>query len=372
MASVLGICNLHDSPKLGNLTEHRALGSVTFLGRYGLMDFTLSNFSNSGIDSVAILADRNIHSVRSHIGSGQIWINNTKTGFQRFFFNEARFSSEKFNTDVANILANKDQFEDITADYVIVAPAFFIMSFDFRELIKNHIANNADVTILYHHSKNAADKYLNCDSLNIGANGRVTAFSKVNSSTKNANVSLETYVFNRETFRKIVSMTPQISEVYQIRDMVRYCAEKSFISLHSFAFNGLVLPILNIQDYFKHSTYLFDFTNRQKLFKDEWPIYTTTHNTPPSLYGEKAKVTNSFVANGSVIKGKVINSIISRNVVVEEGAVVENSILFTNTVVGKKTHISYVVADKGAKICEKKELLGEKDSLIFVPKGAKI
>ena len=58
MLKVYGICNLHDSPRLGQLTENRPLGPTTFLGRYGLMDFTLSNFSNSGINRVAVLVEK--------------------------------------------------------------------------------------------------------------------------------------------------------------------------------------------------------------------------------------------------------------------------------------------------------------------------
>ena len=85
MSSVLGICNLHDCPRLGRLTAKRSIGAVTFLGRYGLIDFALSNFSNSGIDKVAILVENYSHSIRTHVLNGNAWINNTKTGFQKFF-----------------------------------------------------------------------------------------------------------------------------------------------------------------------------------------------------------------------------------------------------------------------------------------------
>ena len=90
---------MHDSPRLGKLTEKRPIGTVSFLGRYGLMDFALSNFSNSGIDRVGILVDRYLHSVISHVRDGSIWINNTKTGSQRLFYNE-NMPSHKFNTDI--------------------------------------------------------------------------------------------------------------------------------------------------------------------------------------------------------------------------------------------------------------------------------
>jgi glucose-1-phosphate adenylyltransferase len=66
MAKIMGFANLHGNKNLGPLTENRPLGSTSFLGRYGLMDFTLSNFSNSGIDKVGILIETQPRSVMKH------------------------------------------------------------------------------------------------------------------------------------------------------------------------------------------------------------------------------------------------------------------------------------------------------------------
>ena len=88
MRKVIGICNLHNEPSLGGLTEKRPLGAVTFLGRYGLIDFTLSNFSNSHIERVYVLIRNGIVALRRHVGSGAIWTNNTKLGFIELLLNE--------------------------------------------------------------------------------------------------------------------------------------------------------------------------------------------------------------------------------------------------------------------------------------------
>ena len=80
-------------------------------------------------------------------------------------------------------------------------------------------------------------------------------------------------------------------------------------------------------------------------------------------------VMNSIVGNGAVIKGTVENSIISRDVVVEEGAVVRNCILFTQTYVGKNKTLEYVLTDKNVKVLEVKELKGKKDDVLYVKQG---
>ena len=370
MAKVFGICNLHDAPHLGKLTEKRPIGAVSFLGRYGLMDFTLSNFSNSGIDRVGILVDRHLHSVVSHVRDGSIWINNTKTGSQRIFYNE-NVPSSKFNTDVNNLLSNRLHFEDIDADYVVVAPAFFLMSVDFREYIDMHIDSGNKISLLYKKVKNAKEEFLNCDVVKM-ENHLVKSFAINMGTAKEANISLEIFIFNFQTFRELVNQTREISTLFNIRDLVNYCASNNIYNVNAFSFDGYVAPILTFDNFVKYSMQLLSYEVRKQLFKENWPIYTTTHNTPPALYGENAVVSNSFVSNGSRIKGTVINSVLSRDVIVEEGAVVENCILFSGTKVGKGSKLKYVVADKNVKIKEVREVSGEEDHYIYISFGANI
>lgn len=370
MAKVFGFCNLHDAPHLGKLTEKRPIGTVSFLGRYGLMDFALSNFSNSGIDRVGILVDRSLHSVISHVRDGSIWINNTKTGSQRLFYNE-NLPSNKFNTDINNLLANRLHFEDQDADYVVVAPSFFLMSIDFRPYIDAHIESGNKISLIYKKVKSSDEDFINCDVVKI-KDGLVKDFSVNTGNQKEADISLEIFIFNYQTFVDLVNRTREISTLFNIRDLVNYCATNGLYEVNAFPFDGYVFSILTFDDFTKVSMELLAYDKRRQLFKNDWPIYTTTHNTPPALYGENAQVRNSFVANGSVIKGTVINSVISRDVVVEEGAVVENCILFSGTRVGKQSRLKYVVSDKNVIIKEVKDVMGEKDHYMYISFGANI
>ena len=370
MAKVIGFCNLHDAPRLSKLTEKRSIGTVSFLGRYGLMDFALSNFSNSGIDRINILVDRHLHSVVSHVRDGSIWVNNTKTGGQRLFYNENN-PSHKFNTDINNLLANRLHFEDQNADYVIFAPAFFLMSIDFRPYLEKHIESGREISLIYKKSKNAKEDFLNCDVVKV-EKGLVKDFAINTGSAKENNISLEIFIFNYKTLVELVNKTRDISAMFNIRDLVNYCATNKLYEVNAFSFDGYVASVLTFDDFVKVSTELLSYENRQQLFKEDWPIYTTTHNTPPAQYGPDAVVMNSFVANGSRIKGKVINSVISRDVIVEEGAVVENCILFSGTKVGKKTKLKYVVADKNVQIREVKEVVGEEEHYTYISFGANI
>ena len=370
MAKVFGFCNLHDSPHLSKMTEKRPIGTVSFLGRYGLMDFALSNFSNSGIDQVGILVDKTLHSVISHVRDGSIWINNTRTGYQRLFYNE-NMPSSKFNTDINNLLANRLHFEQIDSDYIVIAPAFFLMSMDFRPYIEKHEESGNQISLIYKKVKNADQEFLNCDIVKV-SKGLVKDFAINTGNKQEADISLEIFIFNTDVFKELVNHSREISTLFNVRDLVNYIAVNKLYNVNGFKFDGYVAGILTFDDFVKTSMELLSYEVRKELFKEDWPIYTTTHNTPPAQYGENAKVVNSFVANGSRIKGTVINSVISRDVIVEEGAVVKDCILFSGTKVGKNSKLQYVVADKNVKIREVKEVVGEKDHFTYISFGANI
>ena len=373
MRNVIGIVNLHDCPHLGPITLHRPTGAVSFLGRYALMDFTLSNFTNSGIDKVAVLAEYSAHSVRNHLKNGEVWIKNTKLGFQRILTNEDLLQVSKFNTDVNNIIANKNVFIEQDPDYIVVAPVFMLMSYDYHQLLEAHVASGADVTILCKHLKNNTDKdFFNCDIVDLDSDGNIAHFVTNTCRRKEADVSLESFIFTRESFAKIIAAGKDISLLYSLRKLVAHFVENKLIVAKPCFFDGCVIPILSFEHYVRHSFDLLKYEKRMELFKEDWPIYTTTHNTPPALYGDRAIVCNSFIANGCIVKGKVKNSIISRDVIIEEGASVEDSIIFTQAEIGPGVKVKNVMADKHSKLIELKRVGSEKEEILYIGRGERV
>ena len=180
---------------------------------------------------VAILVKDNIRSIQSHLRTGQAWINNTKTGFQKILYNEKQFSSPKFNTDINNILFNKLIVDDIDADYVIVAAPFFLASMDFRPLISAHIKSGKDISAVYKHIDNADEEYLNCDSLII-KDGCVVASEFNDGKKKEADISLETFIMSREVFDGIVALSRSVSSIYTFRKILGYTADNGIYKVN--------------------------------------------------------------------------------------------------------------------------------------------
>ena len=368
MAKIIGICNLHDDPSLGFLTDNRPGGAVSFLGRYGLIDFTLSNFSNSHIQKVYVLVKSGMVQMRNHIGNGAIWTSNTKTGFIKLLMNEKGLFTPKFNTDIANMRLNLP----MDFDYAVIAPSFMLTTMDYRPIVEAHIESGRDVTIVYAHCENGREEFINCDRLKMDEKGKIKRIDKHLGKADEVDVSLESFIISRDMLEKLIDDAPKVSELYNLRQMISYFVDEGEMDAGGYKYEGYVAPILDYESYVRHSFDLLNYHNRNRLFLDDWPIYTTSHNTPPTLYGAKAKVHNSFIANGSVIKGKVDNCVISRGVVVEEGARIKNCIVFTDSFIGKNVNLEYVLTDKGAQVLATKELKGDSNNVVYIHQGAKL
>ena len=370
MKRAIGFLNLHANPSLGKLTEGRTFGSVTFLGRYALMDFVLSNFSNSDINKTEILVERYYDSVRSHISNGNVWVSNTKTGFIRPVLNEKHVHTQD-NTDISNIMENIPM-SALTEDYVVIASPQFLMSIDYREVLRQHGDSGAGITVVYTRTKEH-ERFQGCDSISVDKEGFVRRFNKTNDNAEEICVPVESYVFSKDVFIGLLQFSREISNTKTtIRKMVELYANNHMTSVRGYEFKGMVVPVLSLNQYIEESFKLLETKNRKQLFDPEWPIYTTTHNTAPARYGDNAVVTNCFVANGSYIKGKAKNCIISRDVVIDEGATVEDCILFTNTYIGQRVTLKHAVTDKNVSINDVKKLSGDEQDYLLIAKGAKI
>ena len=368
MGRVIGICNLHDDPSLGLLTTSRPLGAVTFLGRYGLIDFTLSNFSNSGIDKMYVLVKNGMLPIKNHIGSGSIWNNNTITGSLSLLINEEGLSNPKFNTDIANLKAN---LRDSNFDYAVIAPSFILASINYVEYINKHIDCKNDISVLYSKVTDAKQEYTNCDNLQI-INSEVVGVKKNTGNLNQLTVSIESFIISKNALLNLINDASQISETYNLRDIISYKINNNGLRINALEFKGFFAPILDLEHYITYSFKMLDYKISSKLFVKGWPIYTTTHNTPPAIYGSKAQVNNSFIANGAIINGKVKNSIISRDVYIDEKAEVTNCIIFTGSIVGKDVKMKYVLTDKEVNVSENKSNIGKPEQYLYYKHGAKI
>lgn len=371
MNNVLALVDLHNSKKIDVLTEQRELASTTFLARYAFIDYALSNLINSGIDDISILARSNFRSISKHLGPVSTYLKNTKTGFLNVLMNEKAIPSPQFNTDVHNLQENDYILYDSNCKYVLITPVHFVYKIDFQKVIDEHAASGKVISVLYG-TTNEPSEYAGCHKIVVDAIGNAQKFDIISEDDKNkeVNVSLETYVVNMEFLKDILRRAKDISELFSLDELFRYIAHYEN-DMNCIKHDGYFRCFDSLAKYYKYSFEIMDYKNgADKIFSTDNLLLTTTHNSRPVLYGKNADVRQSIVANGSTINGKVRHSILSRDVVIEEGASVEDCILFTHTVVKKGVHLRNVVADKRCVFETKKNVSGTKDEPLYVKRGA--
>lgn len=371
MKNVLGIISFDDaSVEVVGLGEFRPIPSLSFLGRYRLIDFILSNYTNSGIKDIQVYVKRKPRSVIEHLGTGRQYNINSKHGRLRILTGEGPVQSEAYNHDVTAYLQNIEHIEHAKGEMVVVAPSHMIYTVDFRDVMKAHEESAADVTVLYKTVNNANTAFIGADTITLDANKRVTEIEKNRGKFKNRNISLAAYVMSKELFITMVHLADNLSSFYTLRDALQ--EQVKDLKMMGYSINGYVSCINSLQAYFNSNQELLDEKVSASLFSRDWPIHTRTNDSCPTRYTNGSKVTNALIANGCLIEGEVRNSVIGRGVVINKGVLVENSIILADSIVGENVHIKNAVVDKDSKITRTKELIGKEDQVMYVNRGDRI
>ncbi len=368
---VVGILNMYGEPSLGPLTSSRTLGSTSFLGRFAVMDFALSNFTNASIDDFNILVEKNFRSVAKHVGNLKSWVTNTKIGRQNILINEKGIKDPSFNTDLASLSQNDWVFYEAKADIVIITPSYVLANIDFNKCLEEHINSGEKVSVIYTKIHDGNAKFKNGNILTI-ENGVVLNSEPNNGKLKHVNVSLYTYIVNIDVLKTFINrFVKDVAKPLSLKDAFKAYLNDGGI-IHPIEVKGFIRMFDNLKSFMDISFELLDFKNAHKLFAEETPIYTLSHDTIPTMYGLNSDVKNSFVANGAIVEGNVENSIISRRVKISKGATIKNSIILTATFVGENVIIENALIDKYAHISANKEIRGTKRKPIYIEQGKNI
>ncbi len=366
MAKTIGLVNLHSEVSFKGLTERRPVASVSYLGRYGIIDIVLSNMSNSDLDAVGILIQNNPRSLFKHIGTGNQWNFNLKKGGISLLYNEKYANNLKYNHDINNLVENIAYIKDNNPDYVVISPAHIVTTMNYKDIIAEHIQSGAEITMVYQHIDNADEAYIGSDYLKLD-NGQVEEIKINKGNKKERDISLETYVFNTSVLLELIDYATHLSSFFNLRDTLAYLADER--TIHACEYKGYARCLDSIEHYLEYSLELLDLNISTQVFKSNWPIFTRTNDTPPAKYRQHARVTKSFVANGAMIDGKVENSIIGREVVIGTGATVKNSIIFSGSKIADGAYLENVIVDKGVTVEKVTELEGTKSNPLYIKEG---
>lgn len=365
MFNALGIVAYNDnSIYVEGLEKYRPIAAFNFLGRYRLMDFPVSNMTNSGMDDIDIYTNGDPKVLFEHIGSGRHYNINSKHGHLGLIpvFPDGQRASNV--PDVAMYYANLYQIEKDPNEFVIIAPDNYIFKCNFADLMDVHAASGADVSILYQRIDNAKDEFINCDVVEMDKEKRVTNIMPNLGAYKTRNLSLMTYIMKKDVFISLVKKARETSIMYWLRDILKdVCSE---MDIRAIPYKGHVYAVYDLRSYFTANLKMLNEDNFKDFNDPNWPIYTRTNDSAPTIYLKGGSTQRTFVSNGCQIAGDVTNSIIGRGAKIGKNATVDNCIILPDAQIGDNANLCNVIVDKGARIIHKKDLAGTLDEPLYI------
>lgn len=356
--------------KVQGLQDYRSAGAISMFGRYRVIDFPISNLTNSGIDNIQVyIGGKYPRSLVDHLGTGRQYNINSKKGRLQLLYCEEDSRNAVYNTDVANYLANRDYLDRMDEEYVVIIPCYMIFKQDFSVLLQQHIDSGADVTMLYHKVNNARDHFLNCRVMTVDENQRVTSLGGNHANKQMQNIFMDTFIMKRDFFLKLVEKTAEYSSAFSMSQMLESRLGQTELDIRGVQHKGYFAAIADLDAYYQANMELLDQKISKTLFTADWPFYTTTTDACPTKLMEGSSVKHSVIADGSEIGGDVENCVIGRGVKIGKGAFVKNSIILSYSEIGPEAHIENEIVDKWTKIRRTKELVAPAGTTGFVRKS---
>ncbi len=368
--SALGIVfsNLNDN-NISELTEVRTMGSLPYAGRYRLIDFVLSNLVNSGITKVGVVTKNNYQSLMDHVGSGKNWdlarMNGGLVLLPPFGF---KGDNGLASTRLEAIKGALGFISRSKEEYVIMSDCDMVYNLDFKDVIEYHESKMADITMVYRPVDLTYEESKKATALEVNGTGRVTGIEMNPYREGKLNQHMKLMVMKRQLLLQLASESISRGKIEFIKDVISPMINS--LAVYGYEYKGYYANINSLEAYFKSNMDMLEREARNQLFNvASRPILTKVKDSPPTMYKNGGMAKNSFIADGCIIEGEVENCIIFRGARVHKGAVVKNSIIMQNNIIGSDASLNAVITDKNVVIRDKVVLSGSTSLPFYIRKG---
>ena len=333
--------------RLGILAHERTKPAIPFAGKYRIVDFTLSNCVNSGISNVTVLTQYQPLSLTDHIGAGTAWglARLDGSGIRLLQPYLARDEDRGWYKGTADaVYQNLDYIEEQGAELVLVLSGDHVYRMDYADMVKFHKETQADVTLAT--TTFPYEELQRFGTVSVDEEGRVTGFQEKVKKPESNLVSMGIYLFQKDVLRRCLEEDAQLRS--SKHDFGRHVFPRMVTGnyrVFAYSFHGYWRDIGTVAAYWQANMDLLDL-HSPLLFDANWPVRTREELRPPVFFSEAANVANSMISNGCIIEGRVEHSILSPGVKVAEGAVIKDSIILSDSVVGPCSIVHYSILDK--------------------------
>ena len=334
--------------RLDILSLGRAKPSVPFAGKFRIIDFVLSNCSNSEIYDIGILTQYLPLSLNEHIGVGQAWdFDRKNTGVTLLQPCEGLSSDEWYTGTADAVYQNISYIKRKNPDYVLILSGDHIYKMDYRPLNDQHIKTGADVTVCAQEVDiREASRF---GILTDDENGRIIEFEEKPAEPKSNLASMGIYVFTTDVLINTLQELKKTGLDFG-GDVIPHLIHHG--NVYSYRFNSYWKDVGTYESYLESNLELTTTVDKIQLdmYDKDWVIHTRSEEKPTAKFGSKAQVCQSLISNGSIIAGSVTKCVISPGVHIHPNAIVRNSVIMNDTVIEEGCIIDGAIIDKNVVI----------------------
>jgi glucose-1-phosphate adenylyltransferase len=339
--------------RLGLLTDELAKPAVPFGGKYRIIDFALSNCVNSGIYAVGVLTQYRPHALSRHIGIGRPWDLDRKDGGVVVLPPFIAMDNSNWYKGTANaVYQNIDFVDSYDPEVVVILSGDHIYSMDYNEMIDYHLSKGADGTVAC--MRVPVSEAYRFGMMITDFDNRITDFQEKPQKPRSDLASLGIYVFNWKFLKErlIEDESEAESENDFGKNVLPRIVEKEYGSLYAFVFEGYWRDVGTLESLWESNIELTRPIPPLNLHDPSWRFYTQTEEYLPAYVGTSSHVRNSLINEGAEIYGRVESSVVFQGVHIGEGSVVRNSVIMTNTKIGRNVTIDRAIVGENSFISD--------------------
>ncbi len=352
--------------RLKSLTYTIAKPALPFGGKYRIIDFPLSNCTNSGIDTVGVLTQYQPHVLHSYIGLGTPWDLDRHNGGVTMLPPYAEIDGIKWYAGTASAIYQNITFlQTCEPEYVLILSGDHIYKMDYELLIDYHKEHEADVTIsVLEVPWEEASRF---GVIHVDNKMEVKEFDEKPEKPKSNLASMGVYVFNWKKLKAYLE-SDNISEESSHdfgKDILPAMLENGE-KMVAYPFKGYWKDVGTVESLWEANMDLLDLNSGLNLHDPDWRIYSSNPQLPPQVINETGTVEGSMVNEGCVISGEVLKSIIFQNVTIEEDTSISESVIMGGVIVKKGAKLHRVIVPPGLEVPERFEIRNQQDKVILL------
>jgi len=325
------------------LTTKTAKPAVSFGGKYRIIDFTLSNCVNSGIDTVGVLTQYQPLVLNEYIGNGLPWdLDRTYGGVKILPPYQGQKGADWYRGTANAIYQNMEFINRYDAEYVLVLSGDHIYKMDYAKMLDYHKKMGADCTIAV--IDVPIEEASRFGIMSTNEDNSIYKFSEKPKEPDSTKASMGIYIFNRKKLADYLendNADPKSSNDFgkNIIPAMLAAGEK----MYAYPFEGYWKDVGTISSLWEANMDLLGAHPELDLNDESWRIFSRHYADAPQYVGTTASVINSSITEGCEIEGQVINCVLGTGVRVERGALVKDSVLMDNVTIGAGAEVTYSI-----------------------------